>query len=140
MAHSLLRAHTHWHTRRPSHSTQATFTAGQVILSDRERGELFYIIKEGAVAVRGSPGAAAADRTAATGGSQSGGGGRLAAGEFFGECALLASTPGGAAAKKAGCDAAGGAEYVADSARVVVLAMRRAEFERLLGPYEELWR
>jgi hypothetical protein len=78
------------------------------------------------------PTAAAAAPTAA---------GRLGPGEFFGQSALLA--PGsafGASAAAAAAAAAQGADYVADSQRVVCLVMDKAEFERLLGPYEELWR
>jgi len=104
-------------------------------MSDRERGELFFIIKEGTVAAKpptpGSPAPAAATR--------------LSPGEFFGECALLAQGSAFAAAVAGagkGCEGAGGGrvEYVAEPHKVVCLVMRKAEFERLLGPYEELWR
>jgi CRP-like cAMP-binding protein len=123
---------------RPSPLTQLTYASGDAILTARERGELFCIVKEGAAAPR------------APGGALKGGGGggaaaaaaaapaRLGPGEFFGERALLA----GAAAATTGAAAAAGQEwdYFADAPRTVVLAMRRGEFERLLGPYEELWR
>ncbi|KAI8463719.1 MAG: putative cGMP-dependent protein kinase [Monoraphidium minutum] len=126
---------------------QVTYAAGDVIMSARERGELFFIIKEGSVALR-PPGAI----SASTSGSSSGGaaaaaggaGAKLGPGEFFGERALLA--PGaalGASASQSGGRGGGDGgvwDYVAESPRVSVLAMKRAEFERLLGPYEELWR
>ena len=110
---------------------QSTYAAGQVILPAPERGERFFIIKEGHVAPRAPAGAAAR---------------RLGPGEFFGEGSLFLRdgvVVGGAVAAAAAERASGpevGAEYVADSARVVVMSMARAEFERLLGPYEELWR
>jgi hypothetical protein len=123
---------------------QLSFSAGQAILSERERGEVFFIVKEGAVAPRAPSAPAGAPPPA--------GAPRLGPGEFFGERALLSpssgafsggSWSGSGSGSGSSSGARGGGEgwdYYADSQRVVVLAMRRAEFERLLGPYEELWR
>lgn len=95
-------------------------------------------MKEGTVAPR-APGGSSSSSGAPPAAAH-----KLGPGEFFGEGALLA--PGsafGTTLLQSGARSAGGGgafDYVADSQRVVVLAMKRAEFERLLGPYEELWR
>ena len=87
-----------------------TFSAGDAIVKKNEIGHIFYMIKSGTV-MCSDIGAKGATR-------------KLEAGEYFGEKALLEGAP--------------RAANVTAESEVVVMALDREDFEKVLGPMKEL--
>ncbi|WIA19038.1 hypothetical protein OEZ85_003698 [Tetradesmus obliquus] len=108
---------------------QVNYAAGDPVWSEKEGGDLFYIIKEGAALLK----------DAASGAVLS----KLGPGAHFGQQSLLGpgssmtlSSCGGSSSSSA----TGPGQAVVADGPLTCCVMRRADFERLLGPYDELWR
>jgi len=91
---------------------EENFTDGSKVFAEGDKGDTFYIVKEGTAVVRKMIGGAEKEVA------------RLESGKFFGEIALLTSKP-----RQATCIAEG---------PLTVLSLDRATFTRVMGPLDEI--
>lgn len=103
-----------------------SFSAGQVVWQERDTtSSKFFIIREGTANLK----------DAATGAITS----KLGPGKYFGQQSLVGSGSAANSPVSSGSGSGAGAQIVADGP-LSCFVMKRSDFERLLGPYEELWR